>query len=682
MASAVPRGFIDLQTASTTLNHDVNFIGVATDVMPPTKSQGKDYMCTFTLADASFSDPGDGLQVRFFKPEMELLPKIQGIGDVVILRSMKIQSYRGVKIAVSKWTTTWLVFPAGSIPKQASSNFLQIKHEKDRRAGVPSTAEMLYAISLCNSRDRSNFNTIANPSAEGPNIRVSKDIPEITPQRREKFSLIKDVQIDMFYDLVGQVVKKYPSNGCVELSITDYTTNQLLYNYEWAAAGGGDSREGDPYNYTTRNSTTKKWPGPFGRMTLTVALWPPHSYFVESDVKEQDFVLLQNVRIRFSKDAKVEGSIHTDQKYTDRINVSVLKDHRDDRVKNVLRRKQEYMKRLKAQSEQFIEEPGSPKRKENEPSENSSKSKARKKRKQQRSQLKEPERREESKKKTENEAPHALPLPKSNKQELNRNIKCSHEAVPPRPLSSILSLSTHAVETENGTSYTLPFQNINCRTTVRVIDFFPQDLADFAVRSRRQSEFDVLSENEENETTDDQSDGLEDEERGWEWRFGLVLEDAMGSRNEKKDTMTVYVADKDAEFLLRLDAENLRASPKALDTLREKLFLLWGDLEERKSKSRNQPLPSPVPDKPGNQQSNRSPVPAAAENTAPKSLPFVCCLKEYGIRSRRKDRDGQSDGSDADEEGERGKENRDRKGAAKGNQGWERRWRMWGVVIN
>lgn len=65
----------------------------------------------------------------------------------------------------------------------------------------------------------------------------------------------------------------------------------------------------------------------------------------------------------------------------------------------------------------------------------------------------------------------------------------------------------------------------------------------------------MLSENEENETTDDQSDGLEDEERGWEWRFGLVLEDAMGSRNEKKDTMTVYVADKDAEFLLRLDAE-------------------------------------------------------------------------------------------------------------------------------
>lgn len=127
--------------------------------------------------------------------------------------------------------------------------------------------------------------------------------------------------------------------------------------------------------------------------------------------------------------------------------------------------------------------------------------------------------------------------------------------MPPRSLWSILSLSNHAVKTENGTSYTLPFQNLNCRTTVRVVDFFPQDLADFAVRCRRESEFDVLSENEDNDSSEDQSDGSEEDERGWEWRFSLVLEDAMGSRNEKKDTMTVYVVDKDAEFLLGLDAE-------------------------------------------------------------------------------------------------------------------------------
>lgn len=409
MALAVPPGFIELQTASTKVNRDVNIIGVVTDVIPPTKSRGTDYMCTFTLADASFSD---GLHVRFFRPEMESLPKVKGTGDVVILRSIKIQSYRGMTIGLAKWTTTWLVYSADSIPQQAPSKFSQIKYEKDPRASPLSTAEILYAISLCNSQDRSTFRTIINTSVKEPNNRVSEATPVIPPQRREKFSLIKDVQIDNFYDLVGQVVKIYPSNGCAELSITDYTSNQLLYNYEWGVAGGEDSREGDEFNYISRNSVKKKWPGPFGRMTLMVTLWPPHSYYAQTDVKEQDFVLLRNVRIRYSRDAKVEGSMHTDHKYTDRVDVSILKDHRDDRVKNVLRRKLEYSKKFKAQSEQFIEDVRSQKRQQTEPSETLSKTKAKKRRKQSRGQLKEPECREE---------PNALTLPKSNKQELNRN---------------------------------------------------------------------------------------------------------------------------------------------------------------------------------------------------------------------------------------------------------------------
>ena len=66
----------------------------------------------------------------------------------------------------------------------------------------------------------------------------------------------------------------------------------------------------------------------------------------------------------------------------------------------------------------------------------------------------------------------------------------------------------------------------------------------------------MLSDYENSDTTDDdESDGLDDQGRHWEWRFGLVLEDAMGSQGERKTTMEVYVADKDADFLLKLDAE-------------------------------------------------------------------------------------------------------------------------------
>lgn len=130
----------------------------------------------------------------------------------------------------------------------------------------------------------------------------------------------------------------------------------------------------------------------------------------------------------------------------------------------------------------------------------------------------------------------------------------SHPSIPTRPLSSILSLSTHTSKTPKGTSITLPFQNINSRALVRVIDYFPNDIVDFAVRCPRSSEYDVLSDIDDGSTTDDDSDGPEDEERRWEWRFGLVLECAMAKRNEENASMKVFVADKDAEFLLKLDA--------------------------------------------------------------------------------------------------------------------------------
>lgn len=109
-------------------------------------------------------------------------------------------------------------------------------------------------------------------------------------------------------------------------------------------------------------------------------------------------------------------------------------------------------------------------------------------------------------------------------------------------------------------SYTLPFHNINSRTTVRVVDFFPPDLADFAVPCPKSSEYDILSDvegdgSEHESAPQSQSSNALDDERGWEWRFGLVLEDTMGPKSEMKTTMEVYVASQDAEYLLKLDAE-------------------------------------------------------------------------------------------------------------------------------
>ncbi len=127
-------------------------------------------------------------------------------------------------------------------------------------------------------------------------------------------------------------------------------------------------------------------------------------------------------------------------------------------------------------------------------------------------------------------------------------------------MSSIISLDKHINTPPNGAPYTLPFQNINSRATVRVIDFFPPNLVDFAVLRPKASEYAILSDDDCSESENDQqSNDIDDrsvaEDAQWEWRFGLVLEDALSARQQEKATIEVFVTGHDAEGLLKLEAE-------------------------------------------------------------------------------------------------------------------------------
>ena len=460
MSSSIPSGFVDLYTASTRPNTEVSIIGVVTDVLAPTRSRGTDWICTFSIADPTLGgDYSHGLKVRFFKPTESELPKIQGTGDVMVLKNIQITQWNGMAMAISSRNTTWTIFPASSIPEKAPSNSIQLRHIKEARAPVPSSESMFYAVTLCNSRDRSSYTVTAvatpsKPHLESEVVSSTTSLPSASGissasiGRRDKFSLIKDVVIDVFYDVVGQVVKIFPSNACVELYITDYTSNNLLYNYEWGQDGDeGISRDGDDFGYVPRASTRRKWPGPFGKMTLTVSLWPPHSYFAQANVKELDFIHIRNMRIKYSRDAKMEGSLHSDRLWPDRVDITILKDNRDDdRVKDVLRRKREYTKRFEAQSQAFVEEVRGQKRKAAKGEKPESKAQAKKRRKQEMGELHQPRDRENGKSNwprgKENENPRterserqndrsqtldiSLPTMKVPKLDLNKNGMPSH----------------------------------------------------------------------------------------------------------------------------------------------------------------------------------------------------------------------------------------------------------------
>ncbi|CAD6576115.1 MAG: hypothetical protein ASARMPREDX12_007733 [Alectoria sarmentosa] len=680
MSSTIPPGCLNINSALNRLNAEVNLMGVVIDFLAPGQSKGTDLISSFSIADSSHCGVYDGgLKVRYFRPSASEMPAIRRNGDVVLLRSIKIKEWSGMTIGLSTRGTSWVVFPADSIPVIAPSSAVQLKSVKDARALAPTPAEMQYAISLCNSRDRNTFTYPSSQHTGSATIPLVLSAPS-GPQWRDKFSLVKDVNVDTFYNLIGQVVRLYASNGRVELYLTDYTGNFLLWNYPEPDEGDGCGREGDEFSYSAGNSANKKWKGPFGKLTLTVTLWGNNASFVQQHVKENDFVHLRNVHIKFSKDAKVEGALHSDRRYPERIDVNVLNiNDEDDRVKDVLRRKRDFWKKLNNKAEDYIHQTNALKRKGMEDDKPLSKNQARKKRKQESKQLsRSKELGEEDQSDKENDTGDdrdrlfrkKKTLDRrslSQNQELNTSIRCAHHLIAPRPVSSIISLDKHANTTPDGASYTFPFQNINSRATVRAIDFFPPKLVDFAVPRPRSSEYAILSEDgcsesESDRPSNDLDDRCDAEDVQWEWRFGLVLEDALGARHQEKASMEVYVTGQDAEGLLKLEAEDLRKSPAALDTLREKLFLLWGDLEERKARDA-----SALKKVNGNSAS-------PGKGEAPRMKPFQCCLKEYGVKKRIQ-RITEEIASES-EEGSGNEHEHDRNDWI-----WERRWRMFGCTI-
>ena len=433
MSLALPPAFVDLHTASSRLGSQVNVLGVVTDWMAPTPTRGSDWMCSFSVTDPTYSDYGSsaqGLKVRFFRPCENELPAIRGHGDIILMRSLRISIWSGMTIGISSRSTSWVVFPAVDIPKQLPSS-QQLKHVKEPRTPLPSGSEMRYAFEVREGSGISVSSEVASTplkSSIGPLSGSSASFPRIP---KEKFALLKDIACDKYHDLLGQVVKTYSQSDRVELYLTDYTSNNLLWNYEWGRDDDDDSgREGDTYNYVPRTSSTNKWPGPFGKMTLTVTLWPPHSYFGRTHVKPDDYVELRNVHIKYSKDHKLEGVLHTDQRHPDKVNVNILNgDDGDDRFKDVLRRKRDYLKKFQKSSESFVAEARGLKRKHVEEAKPLSKTAQKKKRKQEREQLaKAKYRNDDAASEKENRAvenkkqsPEENPTPKPGKLSLNPN---------------------------------------------------------------------------------------------------------------------------------------------------------------------------------------------------------------------------------------------------------------------
>lgn len=688
-----PPGFTSLQ--SLTLNSGfVNVIGVVVDYLPPAPTRGTDWQCTFNLADESSTL--EGQRVKMFVKDPSKVPPIRGTGDVVILRSILLKNSHGANVLLSNFKTQWTVFYCSDIPtEQPSPGEVQIPYAVLKDATKPTAQEMSNAIELRNSKRLTSDEWTSTTTEPAAAKTLSGQVSGVHPApcfapARDKFTLIEDVGANQFYDIVGQVVKMFSSGDRMDLFVTDYTENSLLYNYG-AEATDADGRDGDEYSYLGNRKRKKDWKGPKGKYTVTVTLFWPHSSFAEAKIRENDFVFLRNVHIKIGRDGscRLEGAIHTDRKFPERVDVQKISAESDERVKDVLRRKKLLRKDLQDEGDEGASPKGTKRaRKEgDDKGKDLSKSQLkRKRRKQREAELKEQNTDIPPKANPQDSVTSTTLSPSVKQQQqarvqLNEYIACIHPNQPTRRISDINDLTkTHTHTTPDGRTITLPFQNLIMRTKARIIDFYPRNLADFAVRT---SEMDCLSDNDDSDgssTTSqrspspalpssscsttkqdinpDENDNEVAPRKPWTWFFTLILEDASDAgRKSDADRIAVHVADDDAEFLLALTAANLRRHDNLLAQLREKMFILWGDLEERMNASDNATVGVSVGARqPLGERDQNALVRTGQDNGLAKkhsrdadaketkdsnqrisSLPckaFICCLREYGVRRK------------------------------------------------
>jgi hypothetical protein len=212
------------------------------------------------------------------------------------------------------------------------------------------------------------------------------------------------------------------------------------------------------------------------------------------------------------------------------------------------------------------------------------------------------------------------------KKDLNPHVRCGHLEIPLSTIRTILDPDNtrHKNKLPNGKVQVLPFINVKYRTRIRVLDFAPKPLEDFATPADAR---DGLDASQLVQSMDPNSSPAH------EWGFSLLLEDATKPTmsGTETDMMWVNLQHEEAQYLFGNnvgDPKDLRIDAALLAKVRQQLFVLWGNLEEKK------------------------------EDEAVSNLPFECCLMEYGI---------EMDDDDPDK--------------AKAPMGYSRQYAMFGTTI-
>ena len=326
----------------------------------------------FTLHDQTWVQ-GVGLPVRFFNKLESQLPKIQNNGDVVLLRNVKLINFHNTPSVLSNSSSSWVVLDSATLQASLDPEGADVTMYRSGTgnylAARPNRTEITYAKLLLESEDPTTWQQPAKSTAlQVAGIQQANGgTPSSMPN---KYRAIEDLKLPahkndkIFVDLFGEVRRVfYPDHDPprAELSLTDYTELQYLYNYipQKESDGEPEQFDGDRFRYI--DGTHKAWPGPWGKHTILVILWQPHRDYAVTNVEPGSFVSLKNVQILLDRDgAKLEGHCRTDRYYQTKVNVEVCKVKdaaNNERFTALLQRKRSYEQFCERQQLRFKRDP-------------------------------------------------------------------------------------------------------------------------------------------------------------------------------------------------------------------------------------------------------------------------------------------------------------------------------------
>jgi protection of telomeres protein 1 len=637
-----PPGFVTVSEAFDTIgtNKQCNVVAVVVDSLDSAKTRN-DWTVKVTLSDHS-GFPGLGAPFRFFNAEQKKLPVIANNGDVLIIRNMRVKDLGGVA-GLTNTSTEWALIDGSSLSASTEDTFkdVQFTQSAKRTLGTPTAAELLYAKQILEMTDPNIIQQPAKPtSLQVANIMTANG-GTVPSKPNRKFSLVKDIMPSdvlnlVFKDILVEIRRIYKTDAQIEIYVTDYTSHELLYNYIYGR--NDEVPDGDAFGYV--GGTKRAWPGPHGKFTMQITLWDANARFADRELQEGNYVLLRNVHMKMDRNGStLEGHCRGDKMNMTKVNIIIVKPaeiDNNEQLRDLVRRKRAIDK---AEGSKFVSDPTKLKRREEAVAENDteiaskrntarnkkSRDKKRKKRKGNAGEMGNAQDSDESRSKAQ---PKSETAPRYS---ANSEVRTLQIAVPPKPIREIVDREILARVTPSGSPFYLPFQNCKYKSQVRVVDFFPKNIADFAA-PYRESDYSMLSDHEDGSETD--ASELDDTDVKWEWRFFLLVEDAVQLPGIPPMRMELLVADEEGDYLLNMEASNLKRNPRELGKLKERLFVLWGDLEELKAE--------------------------AGEDVTefkPHNRPFECLIKEYGIEAR------------------------DENGVKVGSDEYERLFRLWGTTV-